>query len=741
MTRIYARIFADCFWVKHGMRTITTLIAFCLLYCAVFASDEGVRDWSFRNAVQPILAKAGCNSGACHGAAAGKNGFKLSLRGYDDEGDYRAIAKNAFGRRLDLADPGQSLLLTKATGATAHKGGERFDTGSKEYKILAEWIANGAPEPKADDPRIVRIELLPAQSRSKIGAEIQMTVQATFSNGETIDVTRWAKYSASNAAVAIVDDNGKAKVIGNGEGAITAWYLSRIAISNVASPYEKQVPDETFAKEARANFIDDIALEKLKELRLAPSPMADDATFLRRAFIDTIGALPTADEARAFLAETAPNKRAMLIEELLSRSEFVDYWSYKWSDLLLVSSEKLKPDAMWAYYHWVRDNVERNTPWDEMVRQLVTAKGSTVENGAANFFVLHGDASEATETITQAFMGLSINCAKCHNHPLEKWTNDQYYEMANLLARVRSKNGPGDGNRIVFCASDGDLIQPLTGKARSPRPLDGTAIAMGSTADRREHLANWLVSKNNPYFARSIVNRVWANFFNAGLVMNVDDMRATNPASNEKLLSAAAAFLVENKFDLKALMRAILNSATYQRDSRTLPENAGDSRYYARYYPRRIMAEVLLDAMSQVTGSTTQFPNYPERFRAIQLPDSNVASYFLKSFGRPNRSITCECERTGEPSMAQALHLSNGDTMNQKLEAKDNAIGKAFAAHIPVEKIVEDLYLGALSRFPTSVERTKILAVIAQTDPKEMRATIEDVYWGVLSSKEFLFNR
>ncbi|MEI6233615.1 MAG: DUF1549 domain-containing protein [Planctomycetota bacterium] len=712
-----------------------------MLHGIVVASETPIQAGLFRNAVQPILSKAGCNSGACHGAAAGKNGFKLSLRGYDDEGDFRAIAKNAFGRRLDAADPGQSLLLTKASGGTPHKGGVRFETNSTEYKILADWIANGAPEPGAADPRIERIELLPAQSRLKIGAEIQLSVRAYFSNGESQDVTRWAKYSASNQAVTIVDDAGKAKVVGNGEGAITAWYLSRIAIANVAAPNEKMIPDDQFKNLPRANFIDELVLEKLKDLNIPPSSGADDAVFLRRVFIDTIGTLPTADEARAFLADTSSDKRARLIDALLERSEYVDYWSYKWSDLLLVNSEKLKADAMWSYYRWVRENVARNTPWDEFVRGVVTASGGTLENGAACFYVLHGDPSDSTETITQAFMGLAINCAKCHNHPLEKWTNDQYFEMANLLARVRSKNGAGEGNKIVFCSADGDLIQPLTGKARAPRPLDGTAIPIEATADRREHLANWLVSKNNPYFARAVVNRVWANYFNSGLVMNVDDMRVTNPPSNEKLLAAAAQFLIDKKYDLKALMRAILNSSTYQRDSRTLPENASDSRYYARYYPRRIMAEVLLDAMSQVTGSPTKFPKYPDGYRAMQLPDSSVDSYFLKSFGRPNRLITCECERTGEPSMAQALHISNGDTLNQKLEAKENAISKALAAKLPIERIVDDVFLGALSRFPSADEKAKILAVVAKTDPKDLRGAVEDVYWGVLSSKEFLFNR
>jgi hypothetical protein len=710
--------------------------SFCLLPFS-FASDAPV---SFRNCVQPILTKAGCNSGACHGAAAGKNGFKLSLRGYDDDGDYRAIVKNAFGRRIDLTDPGSSLVLLKPTAAVP-QGGVRFDVNSLEYKAIADWIASGAPEPQANDPRIVRIEILPPHSTLKVGNELRVTVKAHFSDGKIQDVTRWAKYSAANSAVAVVDDDGLVKVVGHGEGAITAWYMSRIAIAEVAAPYQAAVPELAFAAKAPGTFIDPLIVEKLKSLNIPPSPKASDAEFLRRAFLDTIGVLPTADEARAFLSDVAPNKRGALIDKLLARPEFVDYWSYKWSDLLLVNSEKLQPAAMWSYYNWIRDNVARNTPWDQFVRQIVVAKGSTLENGAANFYVLHGDASESTETITQAFLGLSVQCAKCHNHPLEKWTNDQYYEMANLLSRVRVKNGSGAGNMIVFCATEGDLIQPLTGKARAPRPLDGTAIPIDSPADRREHLANWLVSKDNTYFARAIANRVWANFFSAGLVMNVDDMRATNPPSNEKLLDAAAQFLIEHKYDLKALMREILNSNAYQRSSVPLPENAADTRFYARYYPRRIMAEVLLDGWSQITGAPSKFPGYPETWRAMQLPDSNVASYFLKSFGRPDRLITCDCERTAEPSMAQALHISNGDTLNKKLEAKDNAIARALAAKIPTDKIVEDLYLAALGRYPNPAEKEKIAATLAGLDAKDLRPALEDVYWAVLSSKEFLFNR
>jgi hypothetical protein len=462
---------------------------------------------------------------------------------------------------------------------------------------------------------------------------------------------------------------------------------------------------------------------------------------LRRAFIDTVGVLPTKEETKAFLADSSPDKRDKLIESLLARPEFVDYWAYKWSDLLLVSSKNLKAPTMWSYYNWVRDQVALNTPWDRFAREVLTARGSTSENGAAAFYVLHDDPRLMSETATLTFMGTSINCAKCHNHPMEKWTNDQYYAMANLFSRVRSKNGGGDGEMIVFAAADGELVQPLTGKPQPPKPLEGAVVPPDSSADRREALADWLCSPKNPYFARSIANRVWANFMGVGLVEAVDDMRETNPPSNEKLMAALADHLVQNKFDLKALMRAILQSETYQRSSAALPGNAKDARFYSRYYPRRLMAEVMLDAFSQVTGAPTQFKDYPSGWRALQLPDSNVDSYFLESFGRAERKLTCECERTEEPSMAQVLHIANGDTVNQKLKQPGNRIEKLLADGKTGEEMVEEAYLSALSRMPTEQEKKSILAMLSGVDAKQRREVVEDVYWSILSSREFLFNR
>ncbi len=732
--------------------TFIWLLASCL--CAFVAPLQAATNtaWSFRNHIQPVLAKAGCSSGACHGAAAGQGGFKLSLRGYDDEGDWKSITRSALGRRIVLSDPARSLLLLKPTGAVPHKGGTRFEVGSLEYKILSEWIAAGTPPPKADDAHITKLQVSPEHATLKPGDAQQLTVKATFSDGSVQDVTRWAKFTDANASVTTVDESGNVKVGGFGEGAITAWFLSRIAIATITAPYTNKVSPDVFTKAPSRNFIDDEVIAKLRELNIPPSPRATDEVFIRRAFLDTIGVLPTAEEVRVFLADTSSSKRDRLIDSLLARPEFVDYWSYKWSDLLLVNSERLRPAAMWSYYNWIRNNVAANTPWDRFVRELVTARGSTLENGAANFYALHEDPPNMAETTSQAFLGMSINCAKCHNHPMEKWTNDEYFGFANLFARVRSKTGGGDGEKIIFAASEGNINQPLTGRPQKPKPLDGHALSIDDPNDRRAALADWLTSRDNAYFARAIVNRVWANFYSVGLVEKVDDLRITNPASNEKLLSAAANFLADQKFDLKTLMRAILQSETYQRSSVALPENAADQRFYSRYYPKRLMAEVLLDAYSQVTAVPTEFrldlrnqnrgigEKYPAGLRALQLPDTRAFSYFLETFGRPDRVKTCECERTAEPSMSQALHIANGDTVNKKLAAKDSIVAKLFDAKLSDEKLIDEACLTSLSRLPTTAEKERFFKALAGTKDAERRTALEDIFWAMLSSREFLFN-
>ncbi|MBX3414023.1 MAG: DUF1549 domain-containing protein [Pirellulales bacterium] len=696
--------------------------------------------WSFRNHVESVLSKAGCNSGACHGAQAGKKGFKISLRGYDPEGDFQVLTRQARGRRIIPSDPARSLILTKPSGAIPHGGGFRYDTTSLEYRVIAEWIAAGTPAPEATDPRLERLEILPPTTVLRPQATQQLVVLAHFDDGHVEDVTRWVKFTSTDQTVAEVDEEGLVRVMGHGEGAVTAWYLSQVVAATITVPYAQTANDEIFAQAPLHNFIDELVLAKLRSLRLPPSPPADDATFIRRAYLDTIGVLPTVEETRRFVADRSADKRERLIDLLLERPEFVDYWTYKWCDLLLVNSEKLPAPAMWSYYNWIRNQVAANTPWDKLVAALLTSSGSTLENGATNFFVLHEDPLELAENTSLAFLGLSIGCARCHNHPLEKWTNDQYFGMANLFSRVRRKTGTAAGQQFVFAAATGELIQPLRGKPQPPRPLDGEAIPFERTTDRRDVVADWVTSPGNPYFARAITNRVWANFLGRGLVENVDDLRLTNPASNAELHEALADYLVEHQFDLKALMREILRSATYQRASEPTSGNEADTKHYAHYYPRRMMAEVMIDAFSQVTGAPTEFPGYPAGWRALQLPDSSVDSYFLKTFGRPERVITCECERVADPSMVQVLHMSNGDAINRKLVVAKNRIGELIESGAGDPAIVEDLYLSALSRMPAPEERQQIIDLLAATPAEERRAAIEDLYWGILSSKEFLFN-
>ena len=702
--------------------------------------------WSFRNHVESVLSKAGCNGGACHGARAGQNGFRLTLFGFDLAADYSYLTRQARGRRIVPSDPGRSLLLTKPTGALPHKGGVRLDVNEIEYRVLAEWIAAGAPGPGNDDPVIESLEVLPPLTTQKVGASQQLVVMARFSDGHVEDVTRWAKYTSVDLNVANVGEHGEVKFVGAGEGAIKVWYLNLNALNfNTVRFNEELLGGES---PQQNNFIDEIVNRKLAELRVPVSPLCDDPTFIRRLYVDAMGVLPTPKEYQAFLDDLRPSdvKRAALIDEVLSRPEFVDYWAYKWSDLLLVTGARLRPAAVEAYYNWIRERVANNTPWDVMVREVVTASGSALENGAANFYALHQSPEEMAETVAQAFMGLSINCAKCHNHPLEKWTNDQYYGMANMFSRVRAKGWggdyrSGDGNRIVFSDTQGELIQPSTGKPQPPRPLDAEALPFDDTGDRRIALSEWLTSRENTYFAKSITNRIWANYLGVGLVEPVDDMRVTNPASNQELLERAAEYLVEYEFDLKKLMRVILSSATYQRSSVAVEGNVADKRFYSRYYPRRLQAEVLLDAVSQVTGVSSVFKDREQGTRALQLPDSSVDSYFLSTFGRPDRIITCECERTDEPSVTQVLHLYNGDTLNQKLQSNEGRIEKLFSQKTPAAVAVKTAYLDALTREPTELELQRLVAILdSEANLAEKRLVLEDLYWSLLTSKEFIFN-
>ncbi|MEW4569757.1 DUF1553 domain-containing protein [Tautonia sp. JC769] len=739
--------------VGDGETTLTARWGDRSVSAPVRVRDSGrVEPWSFRNHVLPVLTKAGCNQGSCHGAAAGKNGLRLTLRGYGPEADYDALTRQAMARRINKTAPSESLMLLKATGVVEHGGGPRIDPDSREYRIIAEWIGAGMPGPGEGDARIDRVEVMPPAVLLAPGQSQQLLVRATYADGRAADVTRWAKFGTTDETVATVDESGRLTVVGAGEGAITVWFDSQVDLTTVTVPYDQTIDRGVFASAPRFNEIDAINLEKLQSLNIPPSPPSDDATFLRRAYLDATGTLPGVDEVEAFLADEDPEKRAKLVDQLLDSEAFVDYWTYKWSDLLLVSSRNLAKPAMWSFSRFIRESVAENRPWNEFTREILTAKGSTLDDGAGNYFVIHRDPIELTENASMAFLGLAMTCARCHNHPLEKWTQDQYYGFANLFGRVKLKDGDrgaAQGDVEIIPASEGDILHPRRGAPMAPQPLDAEAMPLESPGDRREALADWLESPENPYFAAAIVNRVWANFFARGLVDPEDDLRATNPPSDRKLMAWLVEDFKGHGYDVRHLIRTIMTSAAYQRSAAPVPGNEGDSKFLSRYVPRRLPAEVLMDVMAQVTGVPTEFPGYPAGWRSVQLPDVEVASTFLDAFGRPERNDTCSCERSSEPSLAQALHLANGSTLNEKLRREDSAVARAAASGEPFAETVDHLFKKALARPPTGAESARIVSALdeavagAETDEERAvlrRQVLEDLYWATMTGNEFLFN-
>ncbi len=614
-----------------------------------------------------------------------------------------------------------------------------------------------APGPKPDDPVIQRLEVLPAAAVLKPKDTLQVVVRAWYSDGHSEDVTRWAKFNSSEDLVATVDADGKATVAGYGETAITVWYSNLVAANRVASPLPNAVDPKVFAAAPRNSFIDELVLKKLESLHIPPSPSCDDAEFIRRAYLDAAGILPTPDETKKFLADPALDKRARLIDALLERPEFVDYSAHKWSDMLLISTRRLPQEDVWAFYEDVRKSVADDEPWDHFARDVVTAGGSTLDNGDANYFVIHKDVSDLTEATAVTFMGMSITCCRCHNHPLEKWTQDQYWEFANLFSRVGLKNGDRPGEVFVQSMPDGEALHPRRGVAMPPTPLDGKPLPLDSPIDRRQYFADWLTAPDNPYFAKALVNRVWRNFVGRGLVEPEDDLRQTNPPTNPELFDALAKDFVDHKYDVKALVRQIMNSATYQRSSKPVAGNESDDRFYSHYLVRRLPAEAILDAYSQVTGVPTPFTQvesaagdsasayagYPLGTRAEQLPDSLVSSRFLEAFGRPERVAVCSCERMSDSSVGQALHVNNGKTLNDKLRDPKGRVEAWLKEKVGDDEAVRRVYVLALSREPTAAEAKKLhdlLADAASDGKTTRREALEDLFWAVLASKEFVFN-
>ncbi len=714
------------------------------------------RQISFLNDLVPALTTLGCNQGACHGAAVGKGGFKLSLRGYAPEMDYLALARQFGGRRISVVQPENSLFLRKPLMVLPHRGGNVLHKGTSEYQILLSWLKQGAPAPVDTDPHVVRLEIDPANKTLTPHAKLPMHVLSHFSDGTVKDVTHWTRFGTNDENIATVAPGGKVQMAGFGETAITVSYQDKVAFARVAVPYPNKIETAEYTKLPRTSYVDDLVYKKLSALRLWPSRMSTDGEYARRLTLDLMGGIPTEEELKTFIADNSLNKRDKLIDTLMARPEYIDFWTYKWCDLLRVNRGTLKDKGMWAFYEWVRQCVAQNMGWDEMARQVLTARGNTFLDGPANYFRTSQKTEEMAENVSQGFLGIRVQCARCHNHPLEKWTQNEYYGMANLLARVGRKvnNDPWvNDDMTVYNTSTGDLVQPRLNRVIDPKPLGGPILAANAPRERRSFLAEWMTRPDNWFFSHCMVNRVWAHFMGRGLVESVDDLRETNPPTNPALFDALTDDFVKHNFDLKYLMRRIVTSKVYQLSSEQNPRNRQDDRYYSRYFVKRLTAEELLDALGKVTGQPEVFPGIPTSYRAEQLPDTHVRSDFLDSFGRPARQITCECERSQEPSMSQALVFINGDTLNKKVVADGGLVQTLIQSKKTDSELLDTLYWTALGRSPANMERTANLAALSAAQappigqsvktaskPSTRRAAFEDLLWVLVNSKEFLFN-
>jgi hypothetical protein len=693
---------------------------------------------SYTREVLPVLTRAGCNQGACHGSSQGRGGFRLSLFGFDPGFDYAQIVQSAEGRRVVPSDPEKSILLLKPTLQLEHGGGERFRVESRSYEVMRRWLEDGAPAPSATDPHVERIEVCPAARVMTPGEQQQLLVRATWSDGRTEDVTATAQFDALNDAVAAVTPAGLVTAWDWGEAYVMVRFLGQATVAQVTLPYARRENAEF----AAANFIDEKLAAKWDALGLAPSPPCSDEEFLRRLSLDALGTLPTPDEVRAFLAARDPDKRAKAIDRVLDRPEFVDYWALKWGDLLRINRDLLTDKGMWSFYNWVRASLRENKPVDAMVREIVTAEGSTFTEGPANFYIASRDPADWSETTAQLFLGVRLQCAKCHHHPFEKWSQDDYYGMTAFFVRLGTKRSQEFGifgqERVVFLRPAGDQTHPRKGGVVPPHPLDGPTA--DDPFDRRRKLAEWLTAKDNPFFARNFANRFWAYAMGRGLVEPIDDLRATNPPSIPDLLDALAADFADRGYDLKHLLRTIFNSRAYQLSAAVTPGNEADAGnvYYTRYTRKRLTAEQLADALDFATGTREKYQGLPPGTRAIQLPDTRVRSYLMDVFGRPPRQITCECERTAQPNIAQALHLLNGDFLNKKIGDPAGRVAALLKAKSLAPAVVEELYLCALSRPPSAEEAERAKRWLGQAP--SLKEGAEDLLWVLLNSREFLFN-
>jgi hypothetical protein len=738
----------------------------------VTVRDSGKpRPVSFRRDVIAVLNVGGCNAGACHGTPSGKGGFRLSLRGYDPAADYLQLTRDVLGRRTARLDAEASLLLHKALGRVPHEGGQRFGPDSIPARTLRAWLAEGLRDDPADLPAVTRIEVLPAGRVLVAPARWQqLAVVAHFADGSRRDVTRLTVFGSSDPAVAEADPNGLVEFHRPGEAAILCRYLERMQA--VRLTYLQPRQDFAWPNPPQNNYVDTHVFAKLKMLNVLPSDLCTDHEFLRRVYLDLCGMIPTPQEARAFLADRSPDKRDRLIDRLLERPEFVDYWTFKWLDLLRSKRTNLQIKGVHVYQRWMRDHVAANTPWDRVVRELLTASGSTFANPPANYYrgtynnkagAAVRDPESLAETTAQLFFGVRMQCAKCHNHPFERWTQDDYYRLAAFFARVRAKPDPvqpggpplnypwqlREDAAVIYAAREGEVVQPRTIKQMAPGVMGMAAPAIPPGKDRREVLADLVAAADNPFFAKATVNRLWFGLLGRGIVDPPDDFRDSNPPANDELLDALARDFVAHRFDTRHVLRTIVRSRTYQLSAHTNPTNREDDRYFSHALVgrKRLSAEVLLDALCAATEVPEKFTGVPPGTRAVQLPDGEVvytggqyASWdrhpFMKTFGQPAREVACECERESDLNLARALELKNGPLLYKKIRAPDNRLGRLLARKLPDAAVLDELFLATLSRPPQPEEARAALDLVAKA--ADRRAGWEGVLWALLNTNEFL---
>jgi len=691
---------------------------------------------SFKRDVMPVFMKAGCNSGSCHGSARGKDGFRLSLFGFDPDGDYYRLTREQPQRRLDISIPEECLLAEKATGQVPHTGGSPIKKGDPYYATLLRWLESGAPADAGEVPTVVALEVYPtAAVLDGSGETQQLTVRAKYSDGTDRDVTSLAVFLSSNDNSAAVSTTGQVTAANRGE----AFIMARYSTHTIGVPFIVLPKGLTFEWKdvPAANYIDELVYEKLRKLRIQPSETCTDSEFIRRASLDICGVVPTSEETVKFLADTDPLKREKLVDALLARKEFVELWVMKWSELLQIrSSLYVSYKATLLYYTWLQDQIASNVPIDEMVKQLLSAEGGTFGSPATNYYQNEQDRLKTSENVAQVFMGMRIQCAQCHNHPFDRWTMDDYYSFAAFFAQIGRKAGADPRETIVFNAGGGEVNHLVGGRVMPPKFLGG-AVPDVAGKDRRKVLAEWLASAENPYFARNLANMVWAHFLGRGIVHEVDDVRISNPPVNEPLLDALAKKFTEYKYDFKKLVRDICTSRTYQLSTQTNETNESDDRNYSHASLRRIRAEVLLDIISQITETKDKFAGLPLGARAVQIADGNTGTYFLTTFGRATRESVCSCEVKMEPNLGQALHLINGESVHAKVQ-QGGVVGKLIEGGKTPPQVVAELYVRCFSRPPTDQEAKAIDEQLAgAADP---RPVLEDVFWALLNSREFVFN-